>query len=210
VAAAEQRPVLQHEVHALLLVVTAVDPALERRLQELHRRVLVRLVRDPVRPHEDVVLEHARAHLRVGHAEDVQVLERVELPGLRVLRLEDLGELVVRHRRRRVDLVLQEQLHVERLVDDRHVTRVRVVDAVLLERREELGSLPQHQTPDLLASHLLDRVDPARLPGQLGHPRAGEHLGDETSFEPFSRVAKRFGSQSRPNSRDCPPRPSRA
>ena len=127
--------------------------------------------------------------------------ERVELPGLRVLRLEHLRELVVRHRRRRVDLVLQEQLHVERLVDDRHVTRVRVVDAVLLRapRRARARCRSTRPRPSCRCIFAIVLI-PLDFQVSSVIPDRAKTWAMETSFEPFSRVAKRFGSQSRPNS----------
>ena len=74
----------------------------------------------------------------------------MELPGVRILRLEHLGELVVGHRRRGVDLSLEERLHVERLREDLDV--LLRVDAVLVQRSEEFVLVPVDPDPDLLAS----------------------------------------------------------
>src|SRR6266480_6514898 len=60
-AAQQGRPLLQDDLHAIARVVTAVDPALERRREELLRRRLVALVVDPLLGREDAVLEHPRA-----------------------------------------------------------------------------------------------------------------------------------------------------
>src|SRR5258705_4567533 len=48
VAAQQGRSQLQDDLHAIARVVTAVDPALERRCEELLRRRLVALVVDPL------------------------------------------------------------------------------------------------------------------------------------------------------------------
>src|SRR3954468_8966344 len=53
--------VLQDDLHAIARVITAIDPTLERRSQELPGGGLVLLVLDPVIAHEDLVLEHRRA-----------------------------------------------------------------------------------------------------------------------------------------------------
>src|SRR5918996_508365 len=55
---AQRRTVVEHGLEALLLAVAAKDPAAEARAQEPRRDLLVRLLRDPVAPHEDAVLEH--------------------------------------------------------------------------------------------------------------------------------------------------------
>ena len=171
---AERRPVVEHVREALVEAVAAERPALEARLQEPRRDVLVRLVGEPVGGDEDPVLERARADVR--HLDHVQLVELVELVRLRVLLLEHLRELVVGHRRGGVDLAVQEQVHVERL---RHDLRVLLrVDPVLRQRGEELVLVPAEPDADLLIAEVVDRVDAAVLERDLGHARAGEDLGD--------------------------------
>ena len=80
----------------------AVDPTLEGCDEELLCCRLVLLVLEPGRGPEDAVFEHPGADL--VHLDHVEVAQLVEVPGLRILALQDLGELVVRHRRRGVDL----------------------------------------------------------------------------------------------------------
>src|SRR3954447_13301921 len=176
VAAAERRAVREHDVRALLNVVAAVRPTLERRGEEVRRRLLVRLARDPVTAREDAVLEHSGAD--VLQLDDVQVVERVELAGLRVLRLEHLRELVVRHRRRSIDLAIQERVHVERLVEDLDALILRRVHAVLRQRGEELELVAAAPDADRLVAHLRDRVDAGVLEADLRHPRTREDLRD--------------------------------
>src|SRR3954469_7906899 len=55
VALQERRPLSEYGVHAVLRVVAAPDPPLERRGQELLRDRLVALVRDPLGGREDAV-----------------------------------------------------------------------------------------------------------------------------------------------------------
>jgi hypothetical protein len=83
--------------------------------------VLVGLVGDPVAPDEDAVLEHPGPH--VGELDHVQLGELVQLARLRVLRLQDLRQLVVGHGGGSVDVPVQEQAHVERLVHDLDLPR---------------------------------------------------------------------------------------
>ncbi len=147
VALTQRRPVVEHDAEAVLRVVAAVDPAAEARLQEPLRDVLVVLVGDPVALDEDAVLE--RTGTEVRHLHHVQLVHRVELPGVLVLRLQHLGELVVGHRRRRVDLAVQEEVHVERLRDDLRV--LLRVDPVLVQRREQLVLVAAEPDADLLA-----------------------------------------------------------
>src|SRR5215217_5218841 len=154
-ALAECRAVVEHNPQTVLRVVAAVEPAPEAGLQEPLRDVLVVLVVDPILPDEDAVLERARAE--VGHLHDVEVALLVELARFRVLRLENLGELVVRHRGRRVDLSVEEEVHVERLLDDRRV--LLGVDAVLVQRREELVLVSSEPDADLLALEVRDLVE---------------------------------------------------
>ncbi len=163
-------------LEALVLVVAAERPALEARLQEAPGDVLVRLLGDPLALREDPVLEHRRAGFL--HRDHVQVVERPELARIRVLHLEHLRELVVGHRRGRVDVAVQEQRHVERLVHDRDVVRVLRVDAVLDERRVELVLVPAAPDADLLAAHVCDRLDPAVGARHLGHAALVEDLRD--------------------------------
>ena len=186
----ECRPVLEHDLDAVLRVIAAVDPTLERRCQEFLRDRLVRLVLDPVVPHEDLVLEHRRtgALRRVLHLDHVQVGELVELPGLRVLAFEHLGQLVVCHGCSGIHLAVEEQVHVERLVDDRDVVLVLRVDAVLRERGIELRLVAAAPHADLLALHLRDRGDAAVLPGQLGHAAPRVDLSD--AHDLFSAVTE--------------------
>ena len=129
--------VLEHDVHALGRVVAAEDPALERRLQELDRDVLVARLLEPRIGGEDRVLEHRRAVLLPR--DDVEVIGRVELAGRRVLGLEDLGVLVVDHRLGGVDLAGAEGDHVELLGDDVDVALVGRVDAGLAQPGVQLG-----------------------------------------------------------------------
>ena len=170
----ERRTLIDDDVHALLEVVTAVRPALVGRGEELHRGRLVRLVLDPVALDEDAVLQHPRAEVLV--LEDVQVLEGVELARRRVLRLKYLGELVVRHRRRCVDLVLKERHHCEVLLDQLDI--LLRVHAVLHERGLLLELVPEDPDAELLAPHLLERLDAARLEGHLGRAAPGVDLSD--------------------------------
>src|SRR5262249_39515826 len=104
------RALLQDQVHPRGRLVPAELPALERRPQEPRCRLLVRAGAEPVRAGEDPVLQHGRAF-------------RVEVDDDQVLRLdaaiEHLLVLVVGHGRRRVDLLLQQEVHVERLLDER-------------------------------------------------------------------------------------------
>src|SRR2546430_10018901 len=94
-AAWQRRAVLQDGVHAVTPVIATVDPALERRREELLRNRLVALVLDPFAGREDAVLEHARPDLL--HRDHVEVAELEQLSGLVVCGLEDLSELVVGH-----------------------------------------------------------------------------------------------------------------
>ena len=127
-------------------------------------------------PVEQAVLEHAVAD--VLHLDHVQVAQRVRLAGLRILRLEHLRQLVVGHRRGRVDLVVQEQVHVERLLHDRHALVLVRAHAVLDEGGEELELVAAEPVGDLLALHARNRRDPGVLPGQLRHARPREDLCD--------------------------------
>ena len=155
-------------------MVTAVDPALQRCLNELHGDRLVRGALQPRAGREQAVFKHAGTC--VLHLDDVQFGERVELAGLRVLGLKHLGEFVVGHRRGRVDLALEQQVHVERLLHDRHARVLGRVHACLREGCEELVLVAAEPVGDLLTLHLRDRVDPGALPRELGHARAGEDL----------------------------------
>src|SRR6478672_13545011 len=61
------------------------------------------------------------------------------------------------------------------------------------------GSFPQHQTPTFLPCIFLIVLIPLDFQVSSLIPDRANTWATETSFEPFSRVAKRFGSQSRPN-----------
>ena len=89
---------------AVVGVVAAVDPALERGPEEARRDVLVAVLVEPRLAGEERVLEHRRADVVV--VDDVEVVGLVQLAGLRVVRLEDLRVLVVDHRLGDVDLAL--------------------------------------------------------------------------------------------------------
>ena len=150
-----------------------------------HRDVAV--AAHPALLREEAVLEHRGAFLL--QREDVEILERVELAGLRVLRLEDLRELVVRHRRCRVDAPAQEVGHRERLVEDLHALVLLGVHAVLRQRGVELELVAAAPHADGLVAHLRDRGDAAVLPGELRHAGAREHLRDV--HEVRARVTRR-------------------
>ena len=97
-------PCVDGVLDALVGVVAAVDPALERRLEEARRDVLVAVLGEPRLPREERVLEHGRAFVVV--VDDVEVVGLVQLAGLGVGRLEHLRVLVVDHRLGDVDLAL--------------------------------------------------------------------------------------------------------
>ena len=185
VALAERRAVLEHDVRALRDVVAAVDPAAVGRRDEAHRDVAVGA--HPALVGEQAVLEHPGAF--VLQLEDVEIVQRVELAGRRVLRLEDLRELVVRHRRGRLDLPLEERDHVERLVEDLDALVVLGIHAVLRQRGVELELVSAAPHADRLASHGGDRRYAGRLLRDLRHARAREHLRDV--HEVRARVARR-------------------
>src|SRR5947208_12306486 len=71
VATWERRTVLQHGVHAITPMVATVDPAPERRSEELLCDRLMPLVLEPLAGREDSVLEHARPDLL--HRDHVEV-----------------------------------------------------------------------------------------------------------------------------------------
>ena len=182
-ALAEQGAVLQHDRRACSDVVTTVRPALQGCRHEPLRDVAVLRILEIGARGEDPVLEHRRACR--FHRDHVEVGERVRRAGLRVLALEHLRQLVVGHRGGRVDLALEEQAHVERLVDDLHRARALRIEPVLDERGEQLVLVAAAPDADLLTLHLGDVGDAAVLVRQLGHARAGEDLGDVDEVAPL-------------------------
>ena len=92
----------------------------------------------------------------------------VELAGRRVLRLEDLGVLVVDHRLGDIEVALEQARHVEVLLDDVLLGRV---EAGLRQGGEQLGLVAAEPAADLLAGHLRRGGDVLVL--ERGHPGAG-------------------------------------
>ena len=90
-----------------------IQPRNER-LEEARRDVLVALLLEPRLPCEERVLEHGRAFGVV--VDDVEVVGLIQLAGLGIGGLEHLRVLVVDHRLGDVDVLRQQQRHVERLV----------------------------------------------------------------------------------------------
>ena len=103
---AQDGALVQGDVDAVCGIVTAVHPALERRPQEARRDLgvvnAIGLRLEPALPGDDMVLEHGRAE--GVEVEDVEVIHAVELPGLGIRLLQQLGELVVGHRLGSVDV----------------------------------------------------------------------------------------------------------
>src|SRR4029078_5435472 len=66
------------------------------------------------------------------------------------------------------------------------------------------GSFPQHQTPTFLPRLFLIVLIPLDFHVSSVIPERAKTCAIDTRFDPFSRVAKRFGSQSMPNSARLP------
>jgi len=64
-----------------------------------------------------------------------------------------LGVFVVRHRRGGRDLVIEQEVHVERLLDQRQV--LVSVDVIFVEGGEELELVPTEPDGDLLAPEVV-------------------------------------------------------
>ena len=74
-----------------------------------------------------------------------------------------------------------------------------------LSAAKSSGSLPQHQTPTFLPCIFVIVLIPLDFHVSSVMPDRANTCATETSFEPFSRVANRFGSQSSPKSARLPP-----
>ena len=172
---AQSGRVVEHDVHALLGIVAAVDPAHQRRLHELDRGLVVRgVVVKAVGVGPQRILEHGRAH--VVPVDDVQVLGLVELAGVGVDRLEHLGVLVVDHRLGGVDLAADQGQHVEVLLHQLHVA-VRV-EPVLAQPGQKLELVAEAPVAHRAALQVGDRGDARVGEGHLQGGAALEHLGD--------------------------------
>ena len=66
------------------------------------------------------------------------------------------------------------------------------------------GSLPQHQTPTFFPFIFAIVLMPLERQVSSVIPERAKTCAIDTRFDPFSLVAKRFGSQSRPNSAALP------
>ena len=115
-----------------------------------------------------------RSPLGVVEVDDREILGRVQLAGLRVLRLQHLGVLVVSHRLRGVELVVEQQRHVEGLL---HQLAVHV-HVELLEGGGELELVPESPGADPLSFPVRRRGDPGVRPRHLEGAAALEDLGD--------------------------------
>ena len=115
------------------------------------------------------VLEHRRADL--VEVDDVEVVGLVELAGLGVLGLEQLGVLVVDHRLGDVDLAVEQQLHVEVLVTARSRCRPRPACRAAASTS---NSLPKPQAPIFLPAQSAGDGDAGVLPADTSAcPSAG-------------------------------------
>src|SRR3954469_231661 len=74
----------------------------------------------------------------------------------------------------------------------------------LFNAAKSSGWLPQHQTPTFLPRIFVMDVMPESFHVSSVIPDRGKAWGTEATFPAFSRLAKRLGSQSRPNCA-CPP-----
>ena len=97
----------------------------------------------------------------------------VQLAGLRVDCLEDLGVFVVDHRLGGIDLVVEQGVHGEVL---RHELDIR--DLELLDGGEHLEFVAESPVAHLLTRPVLRRLDARVGPGDLERARPLEHLGD--------------------------------
>ena len=100
----------------------------------------------------------------------------VQLAGLRVLDLQYLRQLVVGHGRGGVHLALQQQVHVERLLDQREI--LVPVEARLGQRGQQLELVAAEPDGHVLALQVGRALDPGVLPRDLAHGAALEDLGD--------------------------------
>ena len=206
VAVAELRPGGDDEITALLGVVPAHHPTLDRSGHEARGDVGIRrVVGETAGIGPDGILEHADSDLLVGdHAE---VLGCVQLPGVGILRFEDLGVLVVRHRLGGVDLAFEQADHVELLLDERDV--VRRVETGLGQGGEDLVLVAESPVADVAPFEVLRTRDARVDERDLQGARALEDLGDVDDVRAgLSRVARALGTQARakstlPSARSC-------
>ena len=110
--------------------------------------------------------------------DDVQVLRLVELARVGVGGLQHLRVLVVDHGLGGVDLLVQQQRHVERLDDPGVVGRVVERRGLLAGRGDDLVVVAEVPDADLLALPVGRRRDAGGLPRDLAGARALEDLRD--------------------------------
>ncbi len=157
----------------LLRVVAGEDPALDDRLEEPHRGILVGGVREPGSVGPQGVLEHGAVGVLVR--DHIEVLRLVQLAGGRVHDLEDLRPLVVGHRLGRIHVAVQQGVHAEVLRRDRHRGRVEALGG---HRREDLPLVAEAPRADPLALEVRDAGDAGVLERHLKGAGLLEHLRD--------------------------------
>ena len=150
-----------------------MNPTLEGCREEPGRNFVVALFGNPIGGDPQPVLQHRRRNRLVVVVDDAEVLRLVQLSGLRVDRLQDLGVLVVDHCLGGVDLVVEQGVHGEVL---RH--QLAIGDLELLDGGEHLELVAESPVAHSLSRPVFRGLDARVGPGDLEGAGALEDLGD--------------------------------